>query len=148
MEIPRDAPVIASTEGEIAAPPEVVWDVLADFESWPKWNPDVNSIELEGPVAVGSVFRWKTGPSRITSTLEAVERPSELGWTGKTFGAKAVHVWSFEPRGDGTIVRTTESFEGMLPRLMRKRMQKVLDEALESGLSHLGTEATRRSASS
>ena len=144
MEVPRDAPVIASREAEIAAPPDVVWDTLADFERWPEWNPDVKSLELDGPVATGSVFRWKTGPSKITSTLEAVERPSELGWAGKTFGARAVHVWSFEPRGEGTLVRTTESFDGMLPRVMRKRMQAMLDETLEDGLSHLAAEAARR----
>jgi uncharacterized protein YndB with AHSA1/START domain len=145
MEVPRDAPVIASREAEIAAPPDVLWDVLADFERWPEWNPDVKSLELEGPVAAGSVFRWRTGPSRITSTLETVERPSELGWSGRTFGARAVHVWSFEPHGDGTLVHTTESFEGLLPRMMRKRMQAMLDEALESGLAHLAAEAARRS---
>ena len=145
MEVPRDAPVIATAEAEIAAPAEMVWDVLADFESWPEWNPDVKSLELEGPVAPGTVFRWRTGPSKITSTLEAVDRPRELGWSGKTFGAKAVHVWSFEPRGDATLVRTTESFEGMLPRMMRGRMQKMLDETLESGVGHLAAEAARRS---
>ena len=148
MEVPRDAPVISSSEREIAAPPEVVWDVLADFDRWPDWNPDVKSLELDGPVAVGSAFRWKTGPSRITSTLEAVERPSELGWTGKTFGARAVHVWSVEPHGGGTMVRTSESFEGFLPRLMRKRMQAMLNETLEDSLKHLAAEAKRRSSDS
>jgi uncharacterized protein YndB with AHSA1/START domain len=145
MEVPSDAPVIASTEAEIGAPAEVVWDILADFESWPEWNRDVESLELEGPVAPGTVFRWKTGPSKITSKLESVDRPTELGWTGKTLGAKAVHVWSFESRGDATVVRTTESFEGLLPRLMRRRMQKMLDETLESGLRYLAAEATARS---
>ncbi len=144
MEIPRDAPVIASAEAEVAAPAEVVWDVLADLESWPEWNPDVKSIEVDGPLAPGTVFRWQTGPSRITSTLQAVERPSELGWTGKTFGAKAVHVWSFGSRGDRALVRTTESFAGILPRLLRKRMKKMLEEAMETTIDHLAAEAARR----
>ena len=37
----RQAPVFAASEIEIGADPDAVWDVLADFERWPSWNPDV-----------------------------------------------------------------------------------------------------------
>jgi uncharacterized membrane protein len=53
-----EAPVRRKREVEIAAPPEVVWDVLTGFEQWPDWNPDVKSMSFEGPVAPGSEFRW------------------------------------------------------------------------------------------
>jgi uncharacterized protein YndB with AHSA1/START domain len=144
MDVPRDAPVIASSEATIDAPAEIVWDVLADLEHWPEWNPNVKSVEVDGPVAPGTVFRWKAGPSKITSTLRSVERPSEIGWTGKTLGARAVHAWSFESRGDGTVVRTTESFEGLVPRVFRGRMKKMLMNTLGDDLRHLEAEAVRR----
>ena len=43
MDINQAAPVVASGTIEIAAGPEVVWDLLADIERWPEWNADVKS---------------------------------------------------------------------------------------------------------
>jgi hypothetical protein len=144
VEVDREAPVVGSSEGQVAALPEVVWDVLAGFETWPAWNPDVKSVEVDGPVAVGTRFRWKTKPGTIRSRIERLDRPSLIGWTGRTLGIEAVHVWRLEPRDGGTFVRTEESFSGLLPRLMRGRLQKALDDALESGVRQLKAEAERR----
>ncbi len=144
MEIDRAAPVIAEASIEIAAGPDVVWEVLADFERWPAWNPDVKNISLEGPVAEGTTFRWKAGPAKITSTLRSVQPPREIGWTGKTLGIDAVHVWRFDA-GDGhTLAFTAESFAGWLPRLLRGRMHKQLHGTLDVGLRRLKAEAERR----
>lgn len=35
--INTEAPVVAFSEIEIAAAPEVAWDVLTEIESWPSW---------------------------------------------------------------------------------------------------------------
>jgi hypothetical protein len=105
-EINQQAPVVGASEIEIAAAPEAVWDVLTAFERWPGWNRDVKSMTMEGDVAPGAVFRWKAGPGTITSTIQHVERPRLLAWTGKTLGIKAIHYWHFEPRDGKTFVRT------------------------------------------
>jgi uncharacterized protein YndB with AHSA1/START domain len=144
VEIDRNAPVVARAELQIAADPEKVWEVLTGFEDWPSWNPDTSSVALEGGVAEGSVFRWKAGSARITSTLRRVERPRLVGWTGKTTGIRAAHVWELEPADGGTLVRTEESFDGVLARLLRRRLQRSLDRGLAEGLSHLKAEAERR----
>jgi uncharacterized protein YndB with AHSA1/START domain len=145
MQVDENAPAVASSEIEVAAPPEVVWDVIADFERWPSWNPDVKSLSMTGPVAEGTEFKWKAGPTTLKSTLQRVERPGLIGWTGKTFGINAIHVWRFEPRDGKTLVRTEESWDGPLPRLLRGRMQKMLQDGLDDGLPHLKAEAERRS---
>jgi uncharacterized protein YndB with AHSA1/START domain len=147
MDVDPDAPVIAAAKIEIAAAPAVVWDALADFERWPAWNPDVKTMSLEGPVAPGTTFRWKAGPGTITSTLECVERPREIGWTGSTFGIKAVHVWRFDGDHATTLASTAESWTGWLPRLLRGPLRKQLQRGLEAGLPHLKAEAERRAAS-
>jgi hypothetical protein len=137
------APVVGSSEIEIAAAPKVVWDVLTAFDRWPTWNPDVKSMSIEGPVAEGSQFRWKAGPGTITSTIRHVDPPREIAWTGRTFGIKAIHVWRLESRSGETIVKTEESYEGLVARLLRGSLQKTLDSALANGLRHLKAETER-----
>ena len=144
MDVDRDAPALAQAETEIAADPETVWEVLTGLESWPSWNPDVRSVSVEGALEPGTVFSWKAGRATITSTLRAVERPRLLGWTGKTTGIRAVHVWSLEARDGGTFARTEESWDGLLVRILRGPMQKNLQKAMDDGLRYLKAEAERR----
>jgi uncharacterized protein YndB with AHSA1/START domain len=139
-----EAPVRSRREVEIAAPPEVVWDVLTHFEEWPQWNREVKSMSFDGPVAPGSEFRWKAGPGTIVSTLEQVEPPRLISWRGRTMSIKAMHEWHLEPRNSGTSVQTEETFSGLLARLFRGQLQKTLDKSLEEGLEHLKGEAERR----
>lgn len=142
--IDEGAPVVGSSEIEIAAAPEVAWDVLTAIGRWPNWNPTVTSVSFEGEIAPGSAFRWKAGPGTITSTIQVVEPLRRIAWTGNWFGVKAIHVHTFEPRDGGTLVTSEESYDGVVARLLRGRLQKVLDGALESGLQRLKAEAERR----
>ncbi|MGH3081112.1 MAG: SRPBCC family protein [Gaiellaceae bacterium] len=142
--IDREAPVVGSSEIVIEAPPDTVWDVLAAIDDWPSWNPDVKESSLQGPLSAGTQFRWKAGPGTISSTLQYVERPRLIAWTGRTFGVNAVHVWRLEPKDGATQVRTEETFDGLVVRLLRGRLQKQLDDGLAGGLRHLKAEAERR----
>ena len=136
--------VSSKREIEIAAPPEVVWDVLTHFGEWPEWNPQVKSMSFDGPLAPGSEFRWKAGPGTIVSRLQLVDPPRAVAWLGRTTSIKAVHEWRLERRDSGTLVQTEETFSGLLARLFRGPLQKNLDNALEDGLEHLKREAERR----
>jgi hypothetical protein len=147
-EIDQKAPVKSLNEVEIEASPEVVWDVLTTFEAWSSWNPEVKSMSFQGELEPGSEFRWKAGPAKIVSTLQRVEAPRAIEWTGRTMGIKAFHTWRLEPRNGKTFVRTEESFDGLLARLLRGSLQKTLDKSLEEGLQHLKAEAERRARSS
>ena len=144
--IDEGAPVVGSSEIEIAAALEVAWDVLTAIGRWPNWNPTVTSVSFDGEIAPGSAFRWKAGPGTITSTIQVVEPLRRIAWTGSSFGVKAIHVHTFEPRDGGarSLVTSEESYDGVVARLLRGRLQKVLDSALESGLQHLKAEAERR----
>jgi hypothetical protein len=135
----RHAPVFGASEIEIAAEPDAVWGVLTDFDGWPSWNPDVTAMSIDGDVAPGTNFKWKSGAASITSTIQRVERPRLIAWTGKTFGMSAIHVYRLDARDGGTVVHTEESFEGWLARLLRGQMKKTLQNALDSGLHHLKT---------
>lgn len=130
---------------EVAARPETLWDLMADVRCWPTWNPDIERVSVDGEIGEGTVFRWKAGPGTITSTLRLVERPNAIGWTGRTFGIGAIHVWRFEPRGDATIASMQESFDGIVATLLRGRLQRQLDATTKSGLENLKRAAEARS---
>jgi len=138
-----DAPVVSSAEGQIAAPIDDVWRILTAIEQWPTWNPDVKSVSLDGPAIEGTTFRWKAGPSTIASTVTRVDRPRLIAWTGKTLGISAIHVWHLEQRDGHTRVRTEESYEGLVARLLRRSLRKTLDAALADGVRYLKAEAER-----
>jgi hypothetical protein len=140
----RQAPVMGRSEIEIVAAPDVVWKVLTDIEAWPSWNPDVKSVSMPGGLAEGSAFRWKAGPGTITSVLQTVEPPRRIAWSGKTFGVQAMHVYALEARDGTTLVRTEESYDGLVARLFRGPLHKTLNGSLESGLRHLKVESERR----
>ena len=80
------------------------------------------------------------------TTIQDVQPPTLIAWTGTTFGIKARHVYRLEQRGDGTVVNTEESYEGLVARLLRGSLQKTLEKGLSDGLRSLKAEAERRPA--
>ena len=141
-----DAPVVSSAEAEIDATIERVWEVLTAVERWPAWNPDVKSVSIASPLAAGSTFRWKAGPGTISSRVEHLDRPRLVAWSGTTMGIRAFHVWRLGERNEKTFVRTEESFQGFVARLLRRPLRKTLDTALADGVLHLKVEAERAAA--
>jgi hypothetical protein len=117
---------------------------MTDIERWPDWNPDVKSASLEGDLVVGTRFRWKAGPGTIASTLQELERPWKVAWIGRTLGIDAVDVFELEAQNDHTIVRQSESWNGMIVRALRPVMRKTLEKSMRSGLEALKAEAERR----
>jgi hypothetical protein len=107
MDADRSAPVYASSRAEIAAAPETVWEVVSAIDEWPRWNPDIKDASLGGELAPGSMFRWRSGPGTIRSTLPVVDPPREISWTGVSLGIKAIDVWRIEP-SDGRSAASAE----------------------------------------
>jgi hypothetical protein len=144
MDINRNAPAVASAETLIQAPLDVVWAVLSTLTDWSTWNPDVKNVRLEGPVAKGTRFSWKAGGAAISSRFEEVLPGRRLVWSGRTIGIQAVHVWTLEERPGGVRVHTEESFDGLLPRIFRHMMTRMLQRSLYAGLGALKQECERR----
>ena len=122
--------------------------MLTAIEQWPSWNPDVRSVSVIAPVAEGSTFRWKAGPGTIASLVEHLDRPRLIAWSGKTLGIRAYHVWHLEGQNGRTLVRTEESYDGLVARLLRRSLQKTLDTALADGVRYLKAEAEKAGPSS
>lgn len=141
MEINAKAPAIARHEILINASSETVWALLVDVNQWSAWNPNISNAQLEGALKPGTVFRWKSGGTAIVSTLQEVDPQRRISWTGQVIGTQAIHVWTLEPQGNATLVKTEESFEGWLVRLTKGMMQKMLDTSLQSWLGSLKEKA-------
>jgi hypothetical protein len=78
------------------------------------------------------------------ATLEVVDPPREIAWTGTTMRIKAVHVFRFEAMGGGTLARSEESWEGLIASMLKGYSRRTLDKGIRNVLAHLKTEAERR----
>jgi len=137
LSINEDAPVVSRAEIVIAAPIEPIWKLHTDVDSWAHWYPDVDSARADGPLGVGSTFRWRTAGLDITSTVIELEPPRRIEWGGPGNGITAVHVWTFTESEQGVLVKTEESWEGEPIEAAIGPMQTALDESLKQWLRAL-----------
>ncbi len=57
-----------------AASPETLWQLLRDIDGWGAWNDGIETIALDGPLAVGVTFQMKPpGEDVLTSTVAELE---------------------------------------------------------------------------
>lgn len=139
MNIPINgkAPVKSTSQIEIDAPVNTVWKILTDIEHWSKWQKAVTQTVVHGEIKEGTQFDWKAGGLSFKSKIHTDVLHSKFGWTGTTFGASAIHNWSFEESNDRTIVRVEESLQGIFPKLFRGYFQKNLDTGVKKNLEEL-----------
>lgn len=139
----RPAAAHACAAVAIDASADRVWQLLTGIDAWPRWNPAVGSARLEGSIAAGTVFRWRSQGFTVSSTLVDVEMPRRLMWTGRALGTRARHEWDIVAAGHGVVVKTSETFDGWLPRLMPRTMKNMLERTLSAWLEALKAEAER-----
>ncbi|HEX2824165.1 MAG TPA: SRPBCC family protein [Streptosporangiaceae bacterium] len=62
---------------ETTAAPEALWRHWSDMATWPQWNGGIETIDVEGPFAVGTAFTM-TPPGDEPIRMRLVEiRPDE-----------------------------------------------------------------------
>lgn len=144
MQIDRKAPLVGRAEILIHAPIADVWRVQSDIAAWPAWQPDVASAQLDGPLATGSRFRWKAAGLQIVSTLQVVEPPHHIAWTGDSLGMHAIHHWRFEETSDGVRAITEESLSGWLARLLKLMDKRFLEKSLQKSVETLRAQVEPR----
>ncbi|MFC4245509.1 SRPBCC family protein [Natribaculum luteum] len=106
---------------EIDAPPDVVWDVLLEFDTYPEWNPFVR--EIEGLPVVGERLRVRIQPPgshgmTFRPEVVALEESRRLVWHGRLlvpFAFDGYHEFHLEPVDDDrTRLLQRETFRGAL----------------------------------
>ena len=150
-----DAPVQLRFEGEVAASPAAVFEVLADAEGWPAWFPQVRDGGYSTPPPHGLGSRRKVllnGGARFQETIIAFDPPRRYTWRVDSCNvpmfSALVEDWSVEPAGGGearSLVRWQFCADSRLPskalqRGMPRAMQRVFDQAVR----HLDERVKRR----
>lgn len=136
---------------DIDASPSVVWEHLADFRSYPEWNPHVTAVEgdpTEGATLEVRVEREGAKPREMTVTVADVDPERRLEWVG-TVGFpwlfEGRHVLELEPLdGDRTRLHNREVVSGVLAPLVLTHdperdyegMNEALKERVETASRH------------
>jgi len=110
-----------STSVEMAAPPPVVWSVMADVERWPEWTPSVKRIVLlkSGPLAVGSRLRIHQPrlPPAFWKVIEAVP-DSHFISVSRAPGVRVVASHVAVKTSTGSRVTLSLRYEGLFGPLL------------------------------
>ncbi|WP_432590261.1 SRPBCC family protein [Streptomyces sp. HD1123-B1] len=139
--IDETAPVIIRLDTVIDAPLATVWELHTDIAAWPTWNTDIDEAEVDGTLAPGASFSWRTHGLSITSTVYELVPGERIVWGGDADGIAGIHVWTFERSGDQVTVRTEESWSGAPVEAAVDQLAKALHDSLESWLGHLKARA-------
>jgi uncharacterized protein YndB with AHSA1/START domain len=129
----------------IEAPPERLWDVVADPAHLPRWWPGVQRVEEATATHWTKVMRSPKGGKAVRAdfTLVRAEAPSSIAWEQEVeespferFLSEAVTEIELDPEEAGTLarIRVRRKLRGLarLGGLMvRRATARQLDEALE-----------------
>ncbi|MEZ4770008.1 MAG: SRPBCC family protein [Caldilineales bacterium] len=137
MDIDHNAPLNARKDILILAPLEEVWSAITTIDQWFVWQSDVTSSRLDGELAPGTTFHWKAKGLNIVSTIQVLEPMRRIGWTGKSLGMRAIHIWTFDAVQEGTRVTTEESLSGWFPRILKLTDAHFLEKSLLHSLQEL-----------
>jgi hypothetical protein len=103
---------------QIAAPPEAIWRLLIDPNSWRFWWPNVRAVEVEDrkPLREGSTLELALQlgffPMTLRPHIEIAQEPKTLHWTTQRLGVSGRHAFYLEPRPRGTAVLRRERLTG------------------------------------
>ena len=139
------------TQIDIAAPIERVWSLLTDFPSYPRWNPQVRSVE--GNLAVGQSLRIFVEPPgargvRLRPTLLAVRPNRELRWKWRLLTAglcAGEHYFKLEPKPTGGLTfHHGEIFSGLLVPLLGRQLNGVIEQGFVAANQAVKRQAERQ----
>lgn len=111
----------STAEGVVS--PAAIWEkAYADAAAWPRWNAELKSAKLDGPLRLGAIAKivFKTG-LRLKFTVVEFEQGHLFTDESKLPGARMGHRHLVEPTEDGgSRLTNTIYIEGPLAPLWRR----------------------------
>ncbi len=118
-----------STEIEISAPPEKVWNILTNINDWHKWNPIV--VQASGSPSIGSELtitmrgeEGKDGP-KYMPVVTRFQEASSFEWRATMMAGFMFtngRGFKLEKTDSGTRLTNTETFKGMMVPLFWSKL--------------------------
>jgi uncharacterized membrane protein len=126
----------------IAAPPERVMAVIADFAAYPEWAEQINTVEVLEPGGNGRAervrFTMDAGPIKDSYTLDYVWAPDgrSVSWTLVKGQIQKAQDGSYTLAGGDSSTTVTYSLAvdlniPMIGMLRRKAEKVIIDTALK-----------------
>ena len=134
---------------EIDAPIDEVFEVAADVEESPRWQPDIKKAEVKERDADGRQVLVRTETDAKVRTLGSDLRftyhpPTQMNWRQEKGDLKSVEgSWSFDDLGDGRT-RATYWMEVDLGRMLGAVIRGPLVDAMRKQLVESMPEKLKR----
>jgi uncharacterized protein YndB with AHSA1/START domain len=133
--------IVIEREVVVAAPAELVFDYLADFETTEEWDPGtVRTVRLEGDGGVGTAYRnvssFAGRETELRYVVEESDRPNRVVLRGENKTVVARDTMTF--RGESGSTRVTYRAEFQL-----KGLARFAEPLLRRPFRRLGDEAER-----
>ena len=136
-----------SARREIAAAPDVIFELIADPAQQPRWDGNGNLTEAAAGQrvhAVGDVFRmWVNSGTVRENHIVEFEEGRRIAWLPSEEGkAPPGHLWRWEiePLGDGhSRVTHTYDWTNLTEEKRLKRAQGITADNLAASLERLAT---------
>ncbi len=126
------------TTATIDAPPETVWDVLTDLDSYSDWNPFI--VVAAGTPALGARLDLtlrdvKGRENRFRPRVTTFDETHEFAWLGR-LGVPGLfdgeHRFALRPDAGRTLLEHTEIMRGALVPVLRERLARDVAPAFEA----------------
>ena len=127
----------------VAAEPQAIWDVLADFGAISTWADNVDHSCLLSPaeqgIGVGTTRRVQVGRNTLVERITAFDRARTLAYDVEGFPRWLTvnNRWTFAPSAGATAVTLVSSVtvtgplgriaEGIVARVSAKQLDAMLD---------------------
>ena len=129
---------VLKTDIDINAPKNKVWDILVDFENYPKWNPFIKSIrgDLKVRNRLEVIIQLPGSKKfRLTPKVASCKQFHRFSWLGSVFIYGLFdghHIFELEENGDrGCTLIHKEEFSGILVPLLWKKLKPKTREGFE-----------------
>ena len=122
---------------EVAAPADRVWALWSDPGTWQEWNPNVTSMEMEGPLAVGrrGIMNTPAGQHHKMEVIDLQPGRSFVLETPVIPGSRFRFHCRVEPSGEKSRISQAVEIVGPMAWLygpmMGNRIAKDFDKVLD-----------------